>query len=126
VKKAPGVFLHILMPTAGVVDLNMDGKTAKGRWYGFFLGAMPRPVETKALIGCGIWENEYIKENGIWKFKKLFWNDIFCSPLDEGWVKNPFLGHPMKTVASSENVHFQHYPSGYIFPYHYKNPVTGK
>ena len=126
VKKAPGVFLHILMPTAGVVDLNMDGKTAKGRWYGFFLGAMPRPVETKALIGCGIWENEYIKENGIWKFKKLFWNDIFCSPLDEGWVKNPFLGHPMKTVASSANVHFQHYPSGFIFPYHYKNPVTGK
>jgi hypothetical protein len=29
-------------------------------------------------------------------------------------------------VASSANVHFQHYPSGFIFPYHYKNPVTGK
>jgi hypothetical protein len=125
-KKAPGEFLHILMPTDGIVNLDTDGKTAKGRWYGFFLGAMPRPVETRALIGCGIWENEYIKENGIWKFKKLFWNDIFCSPLDEGWVKTPYIGHPRKTVASSPNVHFQHYPSGYIFPYHYKNPVTGK
>jgi hypothetical protein len=83
-------------------------------------------VETKALIGCGIWENEYVKENGVWKFKKLFWNDIFCSPLDEGWVKNPFQGHPMKTVASSPDYHFQHYPSGFILPYHFKNPVTGK
>jgi hypothetical protein len=87
---------------------------------------MPRPVETRALLGCGIWENEYIKENGVWKFKKLFWTDIFCSPIEEGWVKNPFTDHTMKTVASSANVHFQHYPSGFIFPYHYKNPVTGK
>ena len=92
VKKAPGEFLHILMPTAGIVDLDPDGKTAKGRWYGFFLGAMPRPVETKALIGCGIWENEYIKEDGIWKFKKLFWNDIFCSPIRRGLGKEPIFG----------------------------------
>jgi hypothetical protein len=126
VKKAPGEFLHILIPNAGIIDLAPDGRTAKGRWYGIFLGAMPRPVETRALLGCGIWENEYIKENGVWKFKKLFWTDIFCSPIEEGWVKNPFTDHTMKTVASSANVHFQHYPSGFIFPYHYKNPVTGK
>ena len=126
VKKAPGEFLHILIPNAGIIDLAPDGRTAKGRWYGLFLGAMPRPIETKALLGCGIWENEYIKENGVWKFKKLFWTDIFCSPIEEGWVKNPFTDHTMKTVASSANVHFQHYPSGFIFPYHYKNPVTGK
>ena len=126
VKKAPGEFLHILIPNAGIIDLATDGRTAKGRWYGLFLGAMPRPVETRALLGCGIWENEYIKENGVWKFKKLFWTDIFCSPIEEGWVKNPFTDHTMKTVASSANVHFQHYPSGFIFPYHYKNPVTGK
>ena len=28
VKKAPGEFLHILMPLAGIVDLAPDGKTA--------------------------------------------------------------------------------------------------
>jgi SnoaL-like domain len=126
VKNPPGEFLHILMPLAGIIDLNQDGKKAKGRWYGFFLGAMPRPVETRALIGCGIGENEFVKENGIWKFHKLFWNDIFCSPLDEGWVKTPYLANTRKTAQSSPNVHFQHYPSGYIFPYHYKNPVRGK
>jgi hypothetical protein len=125
-KKAPPDYLHILMPIAGIVDVDPDGKTAKGRWYGFFLGAMPRPRKVRALIGATIWENEYIKEDGTWKFLKLFANDIICSPLDEGWVKTPYLVNTRKTVAPSPNVHFQHYPSGYIFPYHYKNPVTGK
>ena len=70
VKKAPGQFLHILMPLAGIIDLDPSGKNAKGRWYGFFLGAMPRPVKTEALIGCGIWENEYIKEKGDMEIQK--------------------------------------------------------
>ena len=126
VKKAPGAFLHILMPTAGIVDLAPDGKTAKGRWYGFFLGAMPRPVETRALIGMTIWENTFIKEDGIWKFLKLFASDIICSPLEEGWVKTPYIANTRLTAKPSAAAHFAPYPSGYIFPYHYKNPVTGK
>ena len=126
VKKAPPEYLHILMPIAGIIDVDPDGKTAKGRWYGFFLGAMPRPVKTRALIGATIWENVYIKEDGVWKFLKLFANDIICSPIDEGWVKMPFLANTRKTVAPGPEAHFLHYPSGYIFPYHYKNPVTRK
>jgi hypothetical protein len=125
-EKAPPDYLHILIPMAGIIDVAPDGKTAKGRWYGYFLGAMPRPRKVRALIGATIWENEYIKENGKWKFLKLFANDIICSPLDEGWVKTPYLANTRKTVAPGPDANFQHYPSGYIFPYHYKNPVTGK
>jgi hypothetical protein len=128
VKKAPGEFLHILMPLAGIVDIDPDGKNAKGRWYGYFLGAMPREGQTRALIGCGIWENEYIKENGLWKFKKLFWSEIISSPLEEGWVKKPSILNPPRrySTPSGPNTRFAPYPSGYILPYHYKNPVTGK
>jgi hypothetical protein len=127
-KTAPPEYLHILIPNAGIVDLDAGGKTAKGRWYGSFLGALQRGGKLRALIGCGIWENEFVKEDGIWKFKKLFFNDIISSPLDEGWVKTPYLANPPANdrPPSGPNTHAATYPSGYIFPYHYKNPVTGK
>jgi len=127
-KKAPGEYLHILMPIAGIVDLAPDGKTAKGRWYGFFLGAQRREGKLRSLIGAGIWENDFIKEDGTWKILKIFWNDIISSPLDEGWVKTPDMLNPKhkESPAPGPNTTFLHYPSGYIFPYHYKNPVTGK
>jgi hypothetical protein len=126
--KAPGEYLHILIPLAGIVDVNPDGVNAKGRWYGYFLGAMPREGQTRSLIGCGIWENEYVKEDGIWKFKKLFWSEIISSPLEEGWVKKPSILNPPHRYSPpmGPNTKFAPYPSGYIFPYHYKNPVTGK
>jgi len=127
-KTAPPEYLHILMPSCGMVHLDPGGKTAKGRFYGFFLGALPRGGKLRALIGCGIWENEYVKEDGIWKFKKLLWNDIISSPLDEGWVKTPYIANPPahNRPPSGPNTHAATYPSGYILPYHYKNPVTGK
>jgi len=31
----PPGFSHQLMPTAGLITINPDGKTAKGRWYAF-------------------------------------------------------------------------------------------
>ena len=125
---APPEFLHILMPISGIVDLDPDGKTAKGRWYGFGLIAQHRGGILRAIISSGIWENEYIKEDGVWKILKLFWSNIFSSPLDEGWVKTPYLGNPPHKNAPppERNKNFAPYPSGYIFPYHYKNPVTGK
>jgi hypothetical protein len=127
-KTAPPEFLHILMPIAGIVDIEPDGKKAKGRWYGFGLAALDRGGKLRAMIGAGIWENEYIKEDGVWKILKVFWNEIIASPLDEGWVKTPYLANPpaKNRPPTSPNVHPATYPSGYIFPYHYKNPVTGK
>jgi hypothetical protein len=127
-KKPPGEFLHILIPISGIVDVDPAGKTAKGRWYGFGLVAQKRAGKLRAIISCGIWENKYVKEDGIWKILKLFWATTIASPLEEGWVKTPYLGNvPRKdSPPPGPNTHFAPYPSGYIFPYHYKNPVTGK
>jgi hypothetical protein len=126
-KTAPPEFLHLIMPLAGIVDVDSDGKNANARWYSLFHGALYRGGKLRAIIGAGIWENEYIKEHGIWKFKKLFFNNIFSSPYEDGWVKTPYVPNPpnQDRPAPGPNTHFATYPAGYIFPYHYKNPVTG-
>ena len=124
----PPEFLHLLMPIAGIVDVDPDGKTAKGRWYGWGCNALPKEGKVEATFMSGIWENEYVKEDGKWKFKKLFWSTIFGTPYEDGWVKTPYVTvpRPEGRPAPGPNSHFAPYPSGYIFPYHYKNPVTGK
>ena len=127
VKKAPPEYLHILMPIAGIVDVDPNGKTARGRWYGFGCLAIPEPQKVSAVWSVGCYENEYVKEDGKWKFRKILWNSIFRTPYEDGWVKTP------KVEVDSSNKSWgapssrdKSYPSGYIFPYHYKNPVTGK
>jgi len=121
-KKAPPEYLHIHIPLSGIVDLEKDGKTAKGRWYGFLLATMRREGKNRALIGCGIWENEYVKEDGTWKILKIFFNSIFNSPLEDGWVKTPYLVDPRHKAVPKPGpqTHFAPYPYGYILPYRCK------
>jgi hypothetical protein len=130
-------FLFQLMQLSGVVDVNPDGKTAKGRWYGF--GANAFPVKGgKVNPGWvnGVYEVNYVKEDGKWKLKKVHWSMIFRAPWTEGFVdpakkdnskhdrpyqekENPALrptGAPQETL----------YPSGYICPFHYANPISGR
>jgi hypothetical protein len=127
-KVAPPEYLHLMVPFSGIVDIAPDGKTAQGRWYGTFHGALPRGGKLRALIGYGIWEMDYIKEDGIWKIWKLLFCDIFSSPIEDGWVKTPFINNPPAKVRPPQvrGKDIKPYPSGYIFPYHYKNPVSGK
>jgi len=40
-------------------------------------------------MGCRSWENEYVKEDGKWKIKKILFNRIFTTPFEDGWVKTP-------------------------------------
>ena len=74
---------------------------------------------------------DYIKEKGVWKFLKLQFDFIYSAKPLEGWVK------PERLAAASSSQSFSikpdaprtmlsRYPSGYIVPFHYKHPVTGK
>ena len=52
-----------------VVNVDPNGETAKGRWRVKWTLAVPIDGELKAMWGQGHYENEYIKEEGTWKFK---------------------------------------------------------
>ena len=131
-KKDPE-FLHQLMQLSPVIDVDPDGKTAKGRWYSFGGVAMPRGGGVSQSYISGTYENEYVKEGGKWKIKRIRWHLNFSASPREGFVK------PERVAAIDPNAKLQgpkpaipdtrfelQYPSGHIFPFHFKHPVTGK
>ncbi len=67
-----GEFLHQVMQLSGVVDIDPDGQTAKGKWYRFGANAFPQPgggINPGWMNG--VYENEYVKQDGKWKIKKI-------------------------------------------------------
>jgi hypothetical protein len=117
----------IVMQIGAVVDVAPDGKTARGRWQTWLCEAKPYGAYPRQEWLHGYYENEYIKENGKWLFKKLHWNDTFCSPIEEGWLNLPLMGWMPFTNADAPPTAFRPYPYFYHnVPYHYKHPISGK
>jgi hypothetical protein len=138
-------FMHQMMQISGIVNVESDGKKAKGRWWGFGAMAIPAGSMDKPggegvdqRISCGIYEKEYIKEEGVWKILKIKWVPVYSGSLEDGWVKpeRRSKGRPTSDTSGSfpeswepdgppVGIHYS-YPSGYILPFHYKHPVTRK
>jgi hypothetical protein len=132
-KQPDPAFLHQLMPVSSVIDIAPDGKTALGRWYAFGALAVPMGKNAKQFFMCGTYENTYVKEDGKWKIQRVKWNLNY-----EAFPKEGMLNQDQAAVNDPEYVSKlpepdippsginPRYPSGYIFPFHYKHPVTGK
>ena len=124
-------FLHQVMQLSGIVNVDPDGRTANGRWYGY--GAVAVPVDKQVIqrFISGIYGCEYVKENGIWKIKKLRFDQTYNATPARGWVKpeiaaDAALSQGGFAAADIPRTFSPRYPSGYIFPFPYKHPVTGK
>ena len=111
-----------------VVDVSDDGLTAKARWRAFIMAGQ---YGKSATWGEGPYENEYVKDNGVWKIKKLHWYRTFVVPYEGGWAKNKDVAageDPISKELPPDQPPTEKYglwPDVYIPPYHYKNPVTG-
>ncbi len=124
-------FLHQAMQLSGIVDVSPDGETAEGRWYALGAVALPAANGVRPLSLNGIYTVEYVKENSKWKINKMKFHPVILAPPDEGWVKKERIAAmppggagrrgPAKPMDSKAR-----YPSGYIVPFHYNHPVTGK
>jgi hypothetical protein len=130
----PPGFIHQVMPIAGVVDVDPDGKHAKGRWYSFGGVAVPdqKTGKTNPSIVGGLYEIEYIKQKGVWKMWKVDWIiplSIRVAP--ESWTPVEALGKRIENFKAPEAdipvvKGDPRFVSGYIFPFHYSHPVTHK
>lgn len=67
--------------------IEVEGDRAKGTWYLF------QPCtfadEDRAVWGSARYDEEYVRQDGQWKFKNLALTSFFWTPFDEGWVKTP-------------------------------------
>ena len=76
----PGV-VNSLFVEVPLVNLSVDGNSAKARWYGFnMLGG-----GANARWDSGTFQNEYVKDNGVWKISRLHYYPQFGGPVEKGW-----------------------------------------
>ena len=122
----PGWINVLILMSQDVIDIDPSGKTAKGRWNTWLAEAMPVGGVPRQQWLQGYYENEYVKEDGKWKFKKLHWNVTFFTSFEAGWLRIPLLGLLNRNDADAPAPHFHPYPSGYHLPYHFKHPITGE
>lgn len=111
-----------LMPVITLVD---DGMTAKARWRTIMLQGQ---MGGDALWGEGPYENEYVKDNGVWKISKLHWFQTILVPYEGGWGRHEDVN---KGIWVSDTLpadapptyDFGSWPTTFLPPFSFSNPV---
>jgi hypothetical protein len=114
-----------------IITLADDGNTANGRWRLFLMTGIAGSG-SGGNWGEGIYENEYVREGGVWKIRKLHWYATFVAPYEGGWlntdakaVEDFAMGRGV-TPDRPSSVQYEPYPGVFVPPFHYPNPVSGQ
>ena len=122
----PGWIFFQVMQHQGVVTVAPDGLHATGRFYTPAFECRPFGGTKKQTWEFGVYDNEYVKENGKWYFKKLHWNLTYWTSYEKGFLKVPKLADTPFPHADAPATAYHPYPSGYKVPYPFKHPITGE
>jgi hypothetical protein len=110
-----------------VVTIAPDGRSAKGRWRDIIMAGQ---YGDHAVWGEGPFENEYVKENGVWKISKLHWFQTMLVPFEGGWHLNEDY-NGAKWVSDRlppdqpTSFPYEAWPGTFLPPFHFPNPVLG-
>jgi SnoaL-like domain len=123
-----------------IITVAPDRQTAKGRFRGMLFGGSheTRPWKPDGVplqfMEAGIYENDYVRENGIWKIKRLDYMMQWQGDYEKGWSKtvshlqplmetypaNPIGPDSIRTTEIRKTWPFRH-----DVPMHFAHPKFG-
>jgi hypothetical protein len=123
-----------------VITVAGDRGTAKARFRVLMqagtheLAATPQTPVRQWFEG-GLYENDYVREDGVWKIKRLFYRAFWHGSVEHGWAYTPPEYVPNASVTYPEDPYGPDellenapklWPDTTTFPFHYRHPVTGQ
>ena len=108
-----------------VIHVDGDGLHAKARVRALM---MVGQYGDHAMWGEAIYENAYVKDNGVWKIARLKAYQVFYTPYDKGWAEeaSPLLSEFGDFPPDEPIEPYPVYPDYFCPPFHYRNPVSGR
>ncbi len=109
-----------------VVTVAADGRQAWIRSREF---SMTGRLGGEGQWSEGLYENRFVKEDGVWKFASLHYFPTFITRHDAGWAQDaqPVPGAIEELPADqAPTQRYAIYPKPHVPPFHYPNPITGK
>lgn len=113
-----------------VIHVSEDNSRAWGRFRSDVMRTVDSGDGFKGQWGGGLYENEYVNDNGTWKIAKQHYWVTFWGDYDKGWTGDGII--PVETMSSTirpdapPTVEYESFPNTYIVPFHYDHPVTGE
>ena len=113
---------HLQLDT--VVHIAPDGRAAKARGVELSVsGGKGRGAQWEE----GIFENDYVKQNGVWKIRSVHYYPRVITDYELGWAKDARPAAQPSTVFPPDRPPTETYgiyPKMYYPRFHYTNPVT--
>jgi hypothetical protein len=108
-----------------IISVDEQNRTAKARWRNDVL--LSRAGQGR--WGGGIYENEYVNDNGTWKISKLHYYVTFWGEYEQGWGARPIPMAPPSTTNPPDRpptLVYESLPKLQVVPFHFNHPVTGR
>jgi len=126
-----------------IITVAPDRQTAKGRFRGMLFGGWHDDFQDareemmpQQFMEAGIYENDYVRENGVWKIKRLDYLMQWQGTYEEGWAHTTSHLQPAAQTFPEDPVgpdrllpaseHRKTWPYRQDVPMHFAHPKFGK
>jgi SnoaL-like domain len=109
-----------------VITLATDGLSARARWRVLMQDAA---FGQGANWGSGVYENEYVKHQGVWKIQRLHFYTRFFAPYVGGWTRttaalNARYGKSTAKPDRAASLRYDTWPTRFTPPMHYRGETS--